>query len=201
MRVKLGKTVLRINISFAATVTLTLILDESGLCATAFFCCIIHELGHIAAMFLLGEKPKLIELSFYGIKLERFGASGVKSLGEIIIYASGPTANFALSALIFIFGNTEGIKTAAVTSLCVGLFNLLPCRPLDGGNILSFFLERRTDYEMCEKICFVVSCVIIVPMVIAGIALFAESGNMTLLAVSVYLAAVTYRKEKSMDFF
>ncbi len=197
MRVKLGKTILRINISFAAAVTLTLIVDESGLCATAFFCCIIHELGHIVSLLIFGEKPKLVELSFYGIKLERFGASGIKSLGEIIIYASGPTANFALSALLFVFGNTQGMKTAAVVSLCVGLFNLLPCQPLDGGNILKFFLERRMDSRICERMCFGVSCLIIAPMVAAGVVLLLKSGNITLLAVSGYLAAVTYKKEKS----
>lgn len=196
MKVKLGGTVLRINISFAVAVTLTLIVDESGLCATAFFCCIIHELGHIVTLLILGEKPKLIELSFYGVKLERFGVSGIRSFGEIIIYASGPTANFALSALLFIFGNAEGVKTAAAVSLCLGLFNLLPCQPLDGGNILKFFLERRTDSEKCERICFVVSCLIIVPMVSAGIILLLKSGNITLIAVSCYLAAVTYKKEK-----
>ena len=201
MRVKLGETVLRINISFAAAVTLTLIVDESGLCATAFFCCIIHELGHIAALLLFGEKPKLIELSFYGVRLERSGSSGIKSIGEIIIYASGPTANFALSALLFVFGGTEGIKTAAVISCCVGLFNLLPCQPLDGGNILKFFLERVTNSEICEKICFGVSCLSIVPMVTAGVTLLLKTGNVTLLAVSGYLAAAVYKKEKSMDFF
>jgi len=201
MRVNLGETVLRINISFAAAVTLTLIVDESGLCATAFFCCVIHEMGHIISLMFLGEKPKLIELSFYGVKLERFGASGIKSLGEIIIYASGPTANFALSALLFVFGNTDGTKTAAVVSLCVGLFNLLPCQPLDGGNILKFFLDRHAEHRKCEKICFCISCLIIAPMAAAGFILLLKSGNITLLAVSGYLAAVTYRKEKSMDFF
>lgn len=200
MRVKLGETTLRINISFAAAVTLTLILDESGLCAAALFCCIVHELGHIACLLILGEKPGLIELSFYGIKLERQGVSGFRSLGEIIIYASGPAANFALSALLFIFANSEGVRSAAVISLCVGLFNLLPCQPLDGGNILHHFLNRRTDEEKCEKICFCISCIILAPMAAAGLTLLLKSGNVTLLAVSCYLAAVTAanKKEKSI---
>lgn len=199
MKVNLGGTVLRINISFAAAVTLTLIVDKSGLCATAFFCCVIHEMGHIISLMLLGEKPKIIELSFYGVKLERFSVSGMKSFEEIIIYASGPTANFALSALLFIFGNTDGTKTAWIISLCVGLFNLLPCQPLDGGNILKFFLERCTEHKKSEKICFYVSCMVIIPMSTAGVILILKSGNITLLAVSLYLAAVVYKKEKGPD--
>ena len=64
MKFSFGKTILRINISFAAAVTLTLIIDESGLCAAALFCCVIHELGHIVCLYILGEKPRLIELSY-----------------------------------------------------------------------------------------------------------------------------------------
>ena len=201
MRVKLGGTTLRINISFAAAVTLTLILDESGLCAAALFCCIVHEMGHIACLLILGEKPQLIELSFYGIKLKRQSVSELKSFGEIIIYASGPAANFALSALLFAFGNADGIKTAAVNSLCVGLFNLLPCQPLDGGNILRCFLGRRMGEDRCEKICFCFFCVTVAPMAAAGITLLLKSGNITLLAVSGYLLTVmaTDKKEKRSE--
>ena len=200
MRVKLGETTLRINISFAAAVTFTLILDESGLCAAALFCCIVHELGHIISLLAMGEKPGLIELSFYGIKLERQGISGIGSFGEIIIYASGPTANFVLSALLFICGKSSETETAAVISLCVGIFNLLPCQPLDGGNILYYFLNRRMSENKCEKICFYVSCIVLVPMAMAGAVLAVKSGNITLISVSVYLAAATVmnKKEKSV---
>lgn len=201
MRVKLGETTLRINISFAAAVTLTLILDESGMCAAALFCCIVHEMGHVASLLIMGEKPQLIELSFYGIKLKRQSVSELKSFGEIIIYASGPAANFALSALLFVCGKGDGIRTAAVISLCVGIFNLLPCQPLDGGNILRCFLGRRMGEDRCEKICFCISCATLAPMIAAGVTLLMKSGNVTLLAVSAYLLAVmvTDKKEKRAE--
>ncbi len=200
MKVKFGKTTLRINISFAAAVTLSLILDESGLCAAALFCCVIHELGHIVCLLIMGENPGLVELSFYGIKLERHGASGIGSFGEIIIHASGPTANFVLSALLFVCGDSSEIRTAATISFCVGVFNLLPCQPLDGGNILYYLLCRRMSEEKCGKICFCVSCVMIAPMIAAGLVVLVNSGNITLIAVSVYLAAaaMSNKKEKNI---
>ena len=153
MKLNLGKTILRINISFVAAVTLTLIIDESGLCAAALFCCVIHELGHIICLYILGEKPGLIELSFYGIRLER--NNNCLSVGEnAAVYLSGPAANFILSAIFFVSGKTQGIKTAAVISLCVGIFNLLPCQPLDGGNLLNLFVSGFKDDETCGKISF-----------------------------------------------
>lgn len=200
MKINLGKTVLRINISFAAAVTLTLILDESGMCAVSLFCCIVHETGHLISLAVFGEKPGLIELSFYGIKLERKSDRERKLIEEIIIYASGPAANLVLWALLFFLGRTDGMKTAAAISLFVGLFNLVPCRPLDGGNILGIILERLTDWEKSERIGFFAACGIIAPMAAAGVTVFVKSGNLTLLAVSIYLALITAfdKKEKGI---
>lgn len=196
MKLNLGETVLRINISFAAAVTLTLIIDESGLCAAALFCCVVHEAGHIICLILLGEKPKLIEMSFYGVKLER-KTECIQSTEEIAVYASGPLANFVLSAVMFAAGRSEGIKTAAVISLCVGIFNLLPCMPLDGGNLLHFFLGRLMSEEKSDKISFYVSVTVLAPMVVAGIILLLKNGNLTLLGASAYLAFITFMNAKS----
>ncbi len=195
MKLNFGETVLRINMSFAAAVTLTLIVDESGLCAAALFCCIVHETGHIICLLILGEKPKIIELSFYGVRLER-KSSGVNTAEEVAVFASGPAANLILSAVLFVSGHSAGIKTAAVISLCVGVFNLIPCRPLDGGNILHLILCKITDEEKSDKICFAVFCVTIVPMMVAGLGLMLKNGNITLLAVSGYLTVVTLLNKK-----
>lgn len=195
MKINFGETILRINISFAAAVTLTLIIDESGLCATALFCCVVHEAGHIICLLILGEKPKLIELSFYGIKLER-KIECMHSTEEIAIYASGPLANLVLSAAIFAAGRSEGGKMAAIISLCVGAFNMLPCSPLDGGNILHSVLERITDEEKSGKISFYVSLAVLAPMTAAGMILLLKNKNITLVTVSVYLVLINFKSRK-----
>lgn len=199
MKLNFGKTILRINISFAAAVTLTLIIDESGLCAAALFCCVIHELGHIVCLYILGEKPRLIELSFYGVKLEK-NNDCLSFTENVAVYLSGPAANFILSCVLFFMGKTNGIKTAAVISLCVGIFNMLPCQPLDGGNLLELVLSGVTDEEKCRKICLSVSVAVIMPMLILGFLLLLRNGNITLLTVSGYLAVVTFLDNKGRFF-
>ncbi len=197
MKLNFGETSLKINVSFAAAITLMLILDLSGVCAVALLCCIIHEAGHIICLLALGEKPKKIELSFYGIKLERTELPHIKSIDEIVVYASGPAANFILSALLFIAADSmPNLKTAAVISLCVGMFNLIPCRPLDGGNILFAVFYRISGEEKAGRVCRVVSVCLLVPMGAAGIAFAAKSGNFTLLAVAVYLAVSAFLDKK-----
>ncbi len=194
MKLNFGKTSLKINVSFAAVITLMLILDGSGMCAVALFCCVIHEVGHIICLLILGEKPKSVELSFYGIKLERSRCSSLTAAEEMALFAAGPVMNFIFSAFMLPFASGHtGIKTAAAISFCVGVFNLLPCPPLDGGNILSSFLAFMIDEEKAEKICFYVSCFVIIPMAVAGIAMIFLNGNFTLTAVAAYLAWVIFK--------
>lgn len=191
MRVNLGRTALRINISFAAVVTLMLILDESGMCAVGLFCCIIHEAGHIICLLISGEKPASVELSFYGIKLERKEPSILTVAEELAVYIAGPAMNIILSAVLFpLSAGHEGIKTAAVISLCVGIFNLIPCRPLDGGNVVFQVISMFAEEETAEKITSVISGVILIPMAVAGLIMLFKKGNITLIAVTGYLAAV-----------
>ncbi len=194
MKLNLGKSVLKINVSFAAVITLMLILDGSGTCAIGLFCCVIHEVGHIICLLFLGEKPESVELSFYGIKLERRRCSNLTAAEEMAVYAAGPFMNFVLSAFMLPFASGHtGMKTAAAISFCVGIFNLLPCSPLDGGNILSSFLNFMTDEDKSRKICFIVSCIVIAFMAFTGAAMIFANGNFTLAAVAVYLGWVTVK--------
>lgn len=198
MKLDFGKTALKINVSFAVAVTLTLIIDESGVGAIALLCCIIHEAGHLICLFVLGEKPKKIELSFYGIKLERYPMSGQNTAGELAVYISGPCVNLIFSALLFLLSNiSDSLRNAAIISLCVGVFNLIPCKPLDGGNMLYVLLCRNTKQRTAEKFCFFVSVAVIIPMVISGFCFLHTNRNITLLAVALYVAITCFFEYKS----
>lgn len=194
MKLNFGKTSLKINVSFAAVITLMLILDGSGTCAVALFCCVMHEVGHIICLVIFGEKPESVELSFYGIKLERSRHSSLTAAEEMVVFAAGPVMNFVLSAFMLPFSSGHtGIKTAAAISFCVGIFNLLPCCPLDGGNILSSFLAFIADEEKAGKISFFVSCIVIIPVAVTGAVMIFINGNFTLAAVAVYLARAVFK--------
>ena len=197
MKIKHGETDVKINLSIAATVTCMLILDDSGVCAVALFCCIVHEAAHILCLLACGEKPALVELSFYGIRLERMPVHSRRH--DILVYASGPAANIALYAVFAVFSHGgEAMRNAAAVSLVIGIFNLLPCRPLDGGNILFECLCRFLAEEKAEKICQSAMWALLVPLSLFGFAAALEFGNISLGAATVYLAAVSFfdKREK-----
>lgn len=198
MKLDFEKTTLKINFSFAVAVTLTLIIDESGVGAIALLGCIIHEAGHIICLLVLGEKPKKIELSFYGIKLERNPMSTQSTAGDLLVFVSGPSANFIFSAVLFLLSNIyHSLRDAAIISLCIGIFNLLPCRPLDGGNILYTVLCRNTKRKTAENISLAAAVATVIPMLAAGMYFLKKGGNITLLAVAVYAASTCFIEYKS----
>lgn len=198
MKLEFGETTFGINVSFAVAVTLTLIIDESGVGAIALLCCILHEAGHIICLLILGEKPKKIDLSFYGIKLERIPMSSQSTAGELAVFASGPAVNFVFSAILFLLSNVfASLRDAAIISLCIGVFNLIPCKPFDGGNIIHTILCRITRHQTADNICLAITVVTVVPMIVAGVFLLKNNGNITLLAVAVYVSVSCFLEYKS----
>ena len=197
MKLNLGKTEFSVDVSFALCVTLMLVVDESGLAALALFCCLIHEAAHIICLLVFGEQPASVKLSFYGIKLERRLGANLGRKAEIAVYACGPAANFVLALIFFVFSHlNESMKTASVISLMTGVFNLLPCVPLDGGNILRCAAEMFFEEEKCERIIFTVSFAALIPLTAVSIYITFKTGNITLALVNAYLLFISFLNKK-----
>lgn len=197
MKLNLGKTEFSVDVSFALCVTLMLVVDESGLAALALFCCIIHEAAHIICLLIFGEQPASVKLSFYGIKLERQLGANLGRKAEIAVYACGPAANFIFALIFAAFSYLNvSMKTAAIISLMTGIFNLLPCIPLDGGNILRCAAEMFFEEEKCERIIFAVSFAALVPLTAASILVTFKTGNITLALVTAYLVFISFLNKK-----
>ncbi len=131
-----------------------------------FVIVVLHELGHSVAAQSYGIQVEQIVLLPIG-GVAQLGRMPEKPSQELVISAAGPLVNFALAALLAIFGLAfgqdlglrfafrlpAGITFGAVFSyifaanLFLGLFNLLPAFPMDGGRILRSLLAMRFDYS------------------------------------------------------
>ncbi|MGF1514765.1 MAG: site-2 protease family protein [Elainellaceae cyanobacterium] len=112
---------------------------------------LLHELGHSAAAIRQGIEVKSITLFIFG---------GIASLGEesktpggaFWVAISGPMVSFVLFALFASVGLLTPISgpLAAIISLLayinlvLGIFNLIPGLPLDGGNVLKSIVWKIT---------------------------------------------------------
>lgn len=128
--------------------------------AIIFLVVLIHEFGHAAMAASLNVPSKRIVLTFFGGYVE-FEHPPKEGWHEIAVSAAGPGANLACWALVAsalpLLGETmtyntvnsslfNALGTFGFFSLLLGLFNLLPGFPLDGGHILratlTYFMSR-----------------------------------------------------------
>jgi Zn-dependent protease len=118
-----------------------------------FACVLLHEFGHalVARRFGIGTR-RITLLPIGGVaELER---SPEDPRAELWIALAGPAVNFAIAAVLSLVGFTTGafasaglaklVFTALVwANLLLGLFNLIPAFPMDGGRVFRAWAQRR----------------------------------------------------------
>ncbi|VVB76665.1 Zinc metalloprotease [uncultured archaeon] len=139
--------------SFIMLLLLTLLLSTYVfmLIALLFVCVLIHELAHSITSIRNGVKVKKIILMPIG------GASIIDETKlspevEFNVAVSGPLMSVFLGCL---FGALVAFAPAGLANqifqylfeinLLLGVFNLLPAFPTDGGRVFRSYLERRYD--------------------------------------------------------
>ena len=131
---------LRISWSFFALVFLILLFDLENVFIFMLPGVLAHELGHAVMLHLSGSGVKCVEVGASGA--EMYPASETvgffASLAEVL---GGCAFSFAFA---LICASLEGafFSRCAGFSLIFGVFNLLPCRGLDGGRALEIVFDR-----------------------------------------------------------
>ncbi|WP_326502673.1 site-2 protease family protein [Rothia nasimurium] len=98
-----------------------------------------HELAHAAVGRARGVRISSISLNMWGGQTKMQTASAATSL---LVSVAGPLVNFAVAALCQLIwwatGSADffGFALAAQVNLAIGIFNLIPAFPLDGGYAL-----------------------------------------------------------------
>jgi len=112
---------------------------------------LVHELSHTVVALQAGLPVRRISLHLLGgvSEIERPAKTAGREAG---IAAAGPAVSLAIAAVAFGVGELLEPGTVArllarglmVSNLVVGVFNLLPGLPLDGGRVLSAGVWRLT---------------------------------------------------------
>jgi len=112
---------------------------------------LVHELSHTVVALQAGLPVRRISLHLLGgvSEIERPARTAGREAG---IAAAGPAVSLAIAAVAFGVGELLEPGTVArllarglmVSNLVVGVFNLLPGLPLDGGRVLSAGVWRLT---------------------------------------------------------
>ena len=142
--------------------------------------CAVHELGHFLAIRFLGGRIEGFRLTGLGAVMTPRGMFGYRE--ECLIALAGPAASLILALLAAPFS-----QTLAGLSLVLGLFNLLPLGPLDGGRVLGAVVSRLAGPDQGEGVCRLADRVTALAMAGAGLWLVLHGGSFTLLLFAVGL--------------
>ena len=132
-----------ITFGFAAAVCIIFWLDGKA-CLWFLLSLVFHEAGHLLAMKCTGVPVSEVRLKASGAVI-RGGFSGYRQ--EIACAAAGPFASFLLAFVLF-----RSVPEPAIISGLLGMTNLLPVYPLDGGRILRAALLLHLEQTVVEKI-------------------------------------------------
>lgn len=117
-----------------------------GLWTLVFASVLLHELGHALAGRLFGIHTRDITLYPFG-GVARMEMGQLRPLPEVVVSLAGPAVNVALASLalgLLALGLPLG-QDLLLINLGLGLFNLLPAYPMDGGRVLRALLSLRSD--------------------------------------------------------
>lgn len=107
---------------------------------------LLHELGHALAGRLFGIETRDITLYPFG-GVARMSAGVLAPLPEIVVSLAGPLVNLVIAggALLLAGWDVPIARELAILNLALGLFNLLPAYPMDGGRVLRALASLRGD--------------------------------------------------------
>ena len=117
----------------------------------AFFSVLLHETAHLVTALGFGYRTICVELFPFG-GVARMEASLFNDpVAEAVTAVAGPVQSILLAFILRTFTPILHIPVLtgdlARINLGLGLFNLLPLFPLDGGRILRSFLARKLGYK------------------------------------------------------
>ncbi len=106
---------------------------------------LVHELGHLFAIILMGMKVTDIHVEPCGLCLDYAGVNS--NTREIIAALAGPFMGMLFFRLS-LYSKSALLMLSGRLSLLYSVFNLLPAKPLDGGRIFAHLAETMLgDFE------------------------------------------------------
>jgi Zn-dependent protease/CBS domain-containing protein len=168
----------------------------------------LHEFGHSLQALKYGVRVRDITLLPFG-GLARLEEMPEKPGQEFRIAIVGPLVNFAIGLVLIGLGALVSIPTLVslpdlfrslgeaswsglwayltMANLALGLFNLIPAYPMDGGRVLRALLAVRLDYQRATRIAVVVGQGLALLLGLWGFS--SGSYSLILIAIFVWLGA------------
>lgn len=173
-----------------------------------FACVTIHELAHSLTARRYGVKVRNITLLPIG-GISQMEGMPKKPSEELRMSLAGPLSNFIIAAILLVLSipfhfqaeisagrmsqvlgsvSWEGLLAYLITAnVMLGLFNLLPAFPMDGGRVLRSILAMRMDHAKATSVAAAAGQGLAWIMGLVGV--LTGAWTLVIIAVFIYLGA------------
>ena len=174
---------------------------------------VIHELGHLFWGLILKLKPEAFSITPFGLQIS-FKAepnlyntkikNGTKlCLKKMSLALAGPLTNFIIALILIILNNIELYKNsiffgevAIYANILIGIFNLIPIYPLDGGRILKEIISIRSGIKKSYYYINKISNITMICLMFISSILLLYIHNIAILIILVYLGYLVIKQNK-----
>ena len=183
-------------------IILLIILGFKGELVIAFVLVFIHELVHYLTARVLGFSGFDIEILPIGAVLKVKDLDEASPKEDLIISLSGPLLNLLLAVVFYVLFRTFNrpyLHLIYNSNLAIGVFNLIPAFPLDGGRVLRDILSMKTIYRRANEISTRVSMVLgSIFMFIYFISVAANKSNFNLGLISIFILVSSIKEREGI---
>lgn len=184
---------------------------------TLFACVLLHEFGHSFTAMGFGIGVRRILLMPIGGMAE-FDSIPRQPIREFLITIAGPAVNFVIAGGLALFIDeppgwrlrnafdaeyaatlTGFLQLVLAWNLIMGLFNLLPVFPMDGGRIFRALLATRMRYLKATWVAATVAKVLATIAAAAALVIWDRPLTAALFAFIFFAGEVEYRAVKRRE--
>ena len=174
---------------------------------------VIHELGHLFWGLILKLKPEAFSITPFGLQISfktepNLYNTKIKNgtklcLKKMSLALAGPLTNFIIALILIILNNIDLYKNSIFfpevgiyANILIGIFNLIPIYPLDGGRILKEIISIRSGIKKSYYYINKISNITMICLMFISSILLLYIHNIAILIILVYLGYLVIKQNK-----
>ena len=157
----------------------------------------LHEAAHILVAKRCKVPISKVEILPFGITMQPAEEYVLKPVDEVKICLAGPLCNFLVAYLVWRFYGGTYREYILFSNLAMGVFNLLPALPLDGGRILRAVMVKWLGHIRATAVSLKITGLVAIITGIIGVwVLFTTKFNFSFLVIGCFLVANMTEEKK-----
>ena len=203
---------IKVDLKIFIAILIFLLTEQLNIYIVFMLFAIIHELGHVLTGIILGFKPKNIEVLPIGISAcfymqcddynKKINYANRFVLKKVIISCAGPITNFIIAIIFYFFDfSIFNISREFIiyTNLIIGIFNLIPIYPLDGGRIIKNILHIKIGLKESYKYTKIIANLSIIILTIFSSMAILYLKNISIVLIIIYLWGIVIIQNKKYE--